>query len=91
MIAILHVVFGGKGQVVVGVLSLVAAAVAWYYGATLHSEQLLKFIYHVSMFFGCVACYSIIATGLGYRATERVESVVTENAEIQHADNVDVG
>lgn len=36
-------------------------------------------IFHVSMFFGVVACYAIIATALGYRATERVEKVVVDN------------
>lgn len=33
------------------------------------------------MFFGLVACYAIVATGLGYRATERVEKVVVEQAD----------
>lgn len=28
------------------------------------------------MFFGVVACYAIVATGLGFRATERVERMV---------------
>jgi hypothetical protein len=73
-LAIARALFGARAQVVVGALCLVVGIAAWVYGSTLHGEQLLAFVFHISMFFGCVACYAIIATGLGYRATERVES-----------------
>lgn len=86
--AVLHAIFGARAQVVVGVACLAVGAAAWVYGATLHGEHLLAFVFHISMFFGCVACYAIIATGLGYRATERVEAQVAdvENAETVHVD-----
>lgn len=52
-------------------------------------------VFHVSMFFGVVACYAIIATGLGYKATERVEQVVEivaqdVDVDVEHADEVKV-
>jgi len=34
------------------------------------------FIFHASMFALVVASYAIVATGLGYKATERVEAYV---------------
>jgi hypothetical protein len=73
--------FGAEAQVVIGALCLAAGAGAWVYGATLSGEALLRLIFHVSMFYGLVACYAIIATGLGYRATERVEAHV-QNADV---------
>lgn len=84
-----YAIFGARGQLVVGVAALLLSAVAWAYGATLAGEALLRFLYHMSMFYGCVASYAIIATALGYRATERVETAVVER--IDHADEVDVG
>ena len=45
----------------------------------------VAFVFHVSMFYGQVACYSIVATGLGYKATERVEAQV---ADVEHAEQV---
>ena len=62
---------------------------AWVYGSSLRGEVLLRFIFHVSMAALVIASYAIIATALGYRATERVETAVVEN--IEHADEVDVG
>ena len=47
----------------VGFACLAAGGLSWVYGSTLRGEALLRFIFHVSMFFGCVACYAIIATG----------------------------
>lgn len=88
MKSVLRAIFGAHGQLAVGLLCTIAAFAAWGYGARMHGEALISFIFHISMFFGVVACYSIIATALGYRATERVETAVVEN--IEHADEVDV-
>lgn len=78
---IARIVFGAHGQLAVGILACVVTIAAWVYGATLHGEALLRFLFHVSMFFGLLAAYAIVATALGYRATERVETAVIENAD----------
>lgn len=79
--------FGAHGQVALGVTLCVAAGATWAYGATLHGEALVRLIFHVSMAALVFAAYSIVATGLGYRATERVEAVV---ADVEHAENVNL-
>ena len=84
---LLNAVFGAKAQVVIGALCLLIGAFAWFYW-TFITPPTVRAVFHVSMFFGLVACYAIIATGLGYRATERVETAVVEN--IEKADNVTV-
>lgn len=76
-----RILFGARAQIVVGCTCFVLGVAAWAYGSTLHGERLLEFVYHVSMFFGLVACYAIVATGLGYRKTEHVETAVTELAD----------
>ena len=73
--------FGAKAQVIVGAVASLIGVVAWgyiwvMYRDELYADPLVAAIFHVSMFFGLVACYAIIATGLGYRATERVEQHV---------------
>lgn len=35
------------------------------------------FIFHASMFALVVASYAIVATGLGYKAAERIEKVIS--------------
>jgi hypothetical protein len=79
-------VFGARAQVVVGVATLVVGVGAWAY--FIATPPTVGAVFHVSMFFGCVACYAIIATGLGYRKTEQVSTEVVE--EIRHADDVTV-
>lgn len=81
-------IFGAHGQVALGIVLCVASIGVWIYGATLHGEQLIALLFHVSMAALVFAAYSIVATGLGYRATERVETAVVEN--IEHADEVTV-
>lgn len=76
-----RMLFGARAQVVVGVLTFLLGVAFWVYietvyGSKLHEQPLVGAIFRVSMFFGLVACYAIIATGLGFRATERVESHV---------------
>lgn len=72
----LRAVFGARGQLAVGVSLFAGSVVAWAYGATLRGEELIRFIFHVSMAALVVAAYAIVATALGYRATERVEEHV---------------
>lgn len=89
-------IFGARAQVIVGVFALCISLCFWGLGtATIPGAYAWAwnwtpsaFIFHASMFALVVASYAIIATGLGYKATERVESVVTEEAEIEHADTV---
>lgn len=73
--------FGAHGQVSVGACFCVGSLATWAYGATLHGEALVRLIFHVSMAALLFAAYGIVATGLGYRATERVETAVVENIE----------
>lgn len=79
--------FGARAQIIVGSACFVVGVLLWVYGATLHGEALLKFVYHVSMFFGLVACWSIVSNGLSFRKTEHVETKV---ANIGHADEIEV-
>lgn len=74
-------IFGAHGQVALGLVLCVGSVGVWIYGATLHGAALITLLFHVSMAALVFAAYSIIATGLGYRATERVETAVVENAE----------
>ena len=82
----MNLLFGAKAQVVVGAICTVVGVAAWAYWSFV-TPPTVGAVFHVSMFFGVVACYAIIATGLGYRATERVEAVV---ADVEHADTVEV-
>lgn len=75
---LLRVIFGAAAQVAVGAVCLTVAGVAWIYW-TLTPPTVFA-IFHVSMFFGVVACYAIVATGLGFRATERVEQMVDQSS-----------
>lgn len=75
-------VFGAKAQVVVGVIAVAAAFAMWIYWGWI-TEPTVKAVFHISMFFGVVACYAIIATGLGFRATERVETAIIESPSIE--------
>lgn len=82
-------IFGAHGQVMIGALACVTSIAVWIYGTTLHGDALIRLLFHVSMAALVLAAYAIVATGLGYRATERVETAVVEN--IEQADTVNVG
>lgn len=84
--AVVRSVFGARGQVLMGSLFTVVALGSWAYWTFL-GRPTVAVVFHISMFFGVVACYAIVATGLGYRATERVESQV---ADVEHAEKVEV-
>lgn len=99
----IRALFGARGQVAVGVATFALGAVFWAVGTLVIPGAAIApwrwepvaFVFHVSMFYGEVACYAIVATGLGYRATERVEAKV-EQADIEadeatvEADRVEV-
>lgn len=78
-------VFGAHGQLVVGVAVFTVSIAAWWYSTTLRGEALIRFLVHVSMAALVIAAYAIVATALGYRATERVEAHVVENIEVNDA------
>jgi len=86
-----QVVFGAKAQVVVGILFL-AATIAQTIYWTWITPPTVRAIFLVSMEALAFASYSIIATGLGFRATERVEAQVADvgKAEKVEAENVNV-
>lgn len=73
---VVRAVFGARGQLAVGIVTFVGALAAWAYGATLSGQELIAFIFHVSMAALVVASYAIVATALSYRATERLEAQV---------------
>ena len=80
-------IFGARGQVIVGIVFTLVAVGLWVY-YTFVAEPTVRTVFHISMLFGVAATYAIVATGLGYRATERVETAVVEN--IENADEVNV-
>ncbi len=84
----LGVLFGAKAQGAVGIAFLLAVCVQWFYWTAVTSPT-VSAVFHVSMEALAFAAYSIIATALGYRATERVETAVVENIEnVEGAVNV---
>lgn len=80
-------IFGAKAQVIVGAVAFHISFGFWGLGtAIIPGAYSLPwhwtpsaFIFHASMFALVVASYAIIATGLGYRATERVEAQVSND------------
>jgi membrane protein implicated in regulation of membrane protease activity len=80
-----HSIFGARGQIVVGAGFLFATLAQTIYWLAI-TPPTVKAIFIVSMEALAFAAYAIIATGLGYRATERVEAKV---ADVEHADTVD--
>jgi hypothetical protein len=78
---VVRAIFGGHGQVVVGVLMLVAALVQWALAILhLHDQAyLVRLLVHVSMEALVFGGYGVIATGLRLRATERVETAVAQS------------
>lgn len=88
--------FSAHAQIVVGLGTFVVGLLAWVLGtfvipgaaALPWDWQPVAFVFHISMFYGQVACYSIISNGIGIRKTEHVETKV---ANIDHAEEVEVG
>lgn len=77
----LSIVFGAKAQVVVGVLMLLATVGQTYYWLVV-TEPTTKAVFIVSMEALLFAGYGVMATGLGFRATERVEQHVEQNIDV---------
>jgi hypothetical protein len=67
--------FGAHAQVAIGALAFLVGLAAWLWWSFVEPPT-VESVFHVSMFYGQVACYAIIATGLGYRAAERIEEQV---------------
>ena len=63
-----------------GVLMFVATAVQTWYWLIITPPTVMA-VFLVSMEALFFSAYGVIATGLGYRATERVEEVVIEQAD----------
>jgi hypothetical protein len=73
----LQVIFGAHAQVAAGVLFLALTVLQTVYWLVI-TPATTKAVFIVSMEALAFAAYGVIATGLGYRATERVESIVVE-------------
>lgn len=82
MRSLLGGVFGARGQITLGVILFAAAVGQWAYALAHLDDQalLVRLLVHVSMEALVFAAYAIVATGLGYRATERVEAVVADQS-----------
>lgn len=74
-------VFGARAQVVVGAAFVVATAfqAVWWGAVSRPSTEAIFWLSVEALFF---AAYGVMATGLGFRATERVEQVVIEQADV---------
>lgn len=76
---VLRVLFGARAQIVVGSLFVVATAfqAVWWGFVTRPTIDALFWLSIEALFF---AAYAVVATGLGFRATERVEAHVEAQA-----------
>ena len=77
--------YGARAQVALGALLTLGGVVAWPVTAATVFRDEPQGVLGLSWFALILAGYNLVATGLGYRATERVESQV---AEVAHADTV---
>ena len=70
--------FGAKGQLVFGIiLVLVTLVQAWYWG--IHTKPSAGGIFWLSVEALLFSAYAIVATALGFKATERVEEQMNNN------------
>lgn len=91
-----HRFFNARAQIIVGYATFGIGSMLWVLGIFVipgaktwpWDWQPVAYVFHVSMFFGLVACYAIIATAVGIRKTEVVQAQV---ADVEHADKVEVG
>ncbi len=88
MKGLLNVMFGAHAQVVIGALMVLLAFVSWPIAALTFASKEPQFIVALSELALIFSGYGVVATGLGYRATERVETAVVEN--IENVDSVEV-
>jgi hypothetical protein len=75
--SITDIVFGAKAQVIVGTVFTLLALSLWCF-YSFFAVPTVAVVFHISMLFGVAATYAIVATGLGFRATERVEEHITD-------------
>jgi uncharacterized membrane protein len=76
-----HSLFGARAQTAVGVVVSFVSVCFWALGCLRVPGAWVApwrwsqgaYIFHASMFALLVAAYAIVATGLAYQATERVE------------------
>lgn len=80
----LRTLFCAKAQVAVGIL-LFAATIAQTIWWLAISPPTVRAVFIVSMEALAFAAYGIVATGLGYRATERVEATIEAEVEISES------
>jgi hypothetical protein len=83
----LNGLFGAHAQVIMGILMILATAVQTVYWTAITPPTVMA-VFLVSMEALFFSGYGVMATGLGYKATERVETKVVEN--IENADTVNV-
>lgn len=76
----IRAVFGATGQMVVGISMFVAAGAQTVYWVKINPPPDAAAIFYVSMEALAYAAYGVVATALGYRATERVEQFVDPEA-----------
>lgn len=76
-----QLIFGAKGQIAVGIIVTIATIFQAIWWGFVEAPPGTTAIYWLSVEALLFAAYGIIATGLGYRATERVETAVVENIE----------
>jgi hypothetical protein len=74
-------IFGAKGQLFVGILLFILTVIQTAYWE-LVTPPTVNAIFLVSMEALAFASYGIVATALGYRATERVEAHVIKANEV---------
>lgn len=87
MRGVLELAFGAAAQIVMGVAFFIATAVQTYYW-TVVTPPTVAAVFLVSMEALFFTSFGVIATGLGYRKTEHVETAVVQN--IDTAENVEV-
>lgn len=75
MSTLARAVFGAHGQAAVGTVFLGVSLGQWAYWG-LVAPATVGVVFHVSMEALVFASYAVVATALGYRATERVEEHV---------------
>lgn len=76
-----RVIFGARAQVAVGVMLFLATVAQTVWWLFIHPPT-VRAVFIVSMEALAFAAYGIVATGLGYRATERVETTIEQAEEV---------
>lgn len=100
MRSILDVLFGTRAQLVIGLGGFVVGGSLWILGcfvipgawAAPWNWQPVAYVLHVSMFYGQIACWSVVSSALGYRETKRlVRPIRRLEAEVVDTEKLEVG